>query len=142
MERRTVWTVRGWMAWIQATGGGKGGPGSDQGGTISFNMSQSCLATVSAAKAQAGQLVVTLLVAERATTVLLPWRLLNSVPVFSGVGRGGVYVSRAINDSIIDKGVGMNLLSWSWGVWTDRKGSGRFGSWKGGWGLQDRKSVV
>ena len=33
----------------------------------------------------------------------------------------------------------MNLLSWSWGVWMDRKRSGQFGSWEGGQGLRLRK---
>ena len=121
MERGVVRTIRGWMswssvAWIQVTGGGEGSPGSDQGGTICFNVSQSCLATVSTVKAWAGRLVVTLSIAEGATTVLLLWHLLNSTPVFSGVGRGGVCVGRVINDSSVDKGVGMNLLSWLWGV--------------------------
>ena len=50
MERRAVRTVRGWVAWTQVTGGGEGGPGSNQGGTICFNVSWSCLATVSTVK--------------------------------------------------------------------------------------------
>ena len=72
--------VRRWVAWTQATGGGEGGPGSDQGGTICFNVSWSCLATVSTVKAQAGWLVMTSLVAEGAMMVLLLWCLLNSMP--------------------------------------------------------------
>ena len=132
MKRRAVRMVRGWVAWTQVTGGGEGGPGSNQDWTICFNVSRSCLATVSTVKAQAGWSVVTSSIAEGATTVLLLWCLLNSMPVFSGVGGGGVCVSRAINDSSMDKRVVMNLLSQSWGVWSDRKWSGWFGSWEGG----------
>ena len=100
--------VRGWatwssVTWIQATGGGEGSPGSDQGGTICFNVSRSCFATVSTAKAQAGRSVVTSSIAEGAMMDLLLWRLLNSAPVFSGVGGGGVCVSRVVNDSTMDK---------------------------------------
>ena len=95
------------------------------------------------AEVRAGWLVVTLSVAKGAMTVLLLWRFLNSMPVSSGVGRGGVCVGRAVNDSTMDKRVGMNLFSWSWGVWMDGKGSGRFGSWEGDRGLwlQKKQSV-
>ena len=79
---------------------------------------------------------MTLLVAEEATMVLLLWRLLNSLPVFSGVGGGGVCVSRAVNDSTMDEGVGMNLLSWSWGIEADRKRNGWHRSWERGLWLQ------
>ena len=108
MERRVALTVRGWttwssVAWIQVTGGGEGGPGSDQHWTIRFNVSRSCLATMGTAEVWTGWSVVTSSVAERATSVLLLRRLLNSAPVFSGVGGGGVRVSRVINDSTMDK---------------------------------------
>ena len=137
MKRRVVLTVRGWVtwssvAWIQATGGGEGGPGSDQGGTICFNVFRSCLATVSTAKAQAGRSVMTSSVAEKATMVLLLWHLLNSAPIFSGVGRGGVYVGRVVNDSIMDKGMGMDLLPRSWDIRVNGKRSGWYRSQEGG----------
>ena len=108
MKSRVVLSVRGWVtwssvAWIQATGGGEGGPGSNQGGTICFNVSWSCLATMGTAEVQAGQPVMTSSVAERAMLVLFLWRFLNSAPVFSGVGGGGVCVGRAVNNSTMDK---------------------------------------
>ena len=140
MERRAVLMVRGWttwssVAWIQVTGGGEGGPGSNQDWTIRFNVSQSCLATMGTVEVWAGRAVVFSLVAEGAMSVLFLWRFLNSTPVFSGVGGGGVCVGRAVNDSTMDMGVGVNLLFWSWGAWTDREWSGWFGSREGGWGL-------
>ena len=127
--------IRGWVAWIQVTGGGKGSPGSNLGGTICLNVSWSCLATMGTAEVWAGQVVVSSLVAEGAMMVLFLWHLLNSTPVFSGVGGDGVCVDRVVNDSTVGKRVGMNLLSWSRGVWMDRKRSGQFGSWEGGQGL-------
>ena len=127
--------VRRWVAWTQATGGGEGGPGSDQGGTICLNMFQSCLATVSTVEAWASWSVATSLVAEGATTVLLLWHLLNSMPILSGVGRSGVCVGRAVNNSIMGQGMRVNLLSWQWGVGVDGKGSGQYESWEGGFWL-------
>ena len=143
MERRAALSVGGWttwssVAWIQVTGGGEGGPGSNQDWTIRFNVSQSCLATMGTVEVWAGRAVMSSSVAEGATSVLFLWRLLNSAPIFSGVGGGGVCVGRAVNDSTMDKRVGVNLLSRSWGVWSDRKRSGQFGNWEGGRGLRLR----
>ena len=91
MKGRVVLMVGGRMtwssvAWIQVTGGGEGGPGSDQDWTICLNMSQSCLATMGTAEVWAGRAVVSSSVAEGATSVLFLWCFLNSAPVFSGVG--------------------------------------------------------
>ena len=144
MEGGTALSVRGWttrssVTWIQATGGGEGGSGGDQDWTIRLNVSRSCLATMGTAEVWTGRSVVTSSIAEGATPVLFLWRLLNSAPVFSGVGGGGVCVGRAVNDSTMNKGVGVDLFSRSWGIWTDRKRSGRSGNWEGGRGLRLRK---
>ena len=64
------------------------------------------------AEVWAGQLIVTLSVAEGAMTVFLLWHLLNSVPVFLGVSGGGVCGARVVHDSTTDQGVGMDLLLW------------------------------
>ena len=90
MERRAVRVVRGCVAWIQASGGGEGGPGSNQDWKIHLSVSWSCLAAMGTVEVWAGRPVVTLSVAEGAMTVFLLWHLLNSAPVFSGVSGDGV----------------------------------------------------
>ena len=106
-------------------------------------MSRSCLATMGTAEVGAGRSIMTSSVTEGTTSVLLLWRFLNSAPIFLGVGGGGVCVGRAVNDSAMNKGVGVNLFSRSWGVWMNRERSGWFGRWEGGQGLllQKKQSI-